>query len=847
MDDNLQMTIDRGFDPNDSYGPVDGRCFIKIVDDDTSVCILCDKKLKLVSQNTIEMHCKTPVHLDNYQMLVDKLLNQQPGRDTLQMTSSKEYLNRLYQQHALQENLYEVRDLIINQFIVLWQSVDNLSTFRVQGSHLTRTALTHSNINLEIIHPNSKLFKKDPRAKNSVHNKLIDPHAEIGKQFNFHTTEYDLISNPIEILYKIYANFTHYYSAFFQVYSEQPCKDIISKVPKLTLRHVETGTILDLSCYDDISYKQSELLKIYTSLDDRVRELACLVRYWANVCGIDKPDRGTYPPETYLIMIIYYLQRTSPPILPCIHEMFSNLCLSSEKNAKNRDNKSDDQLDQLSNGINNLKLENESWGSADRNNSNGVDDHPGIEADQLSASATTTGLEEQDSEPVDDEPEEEDEDDEKFYFHCNLHEINELIRNWVPREPDLTVHDLFIAFMKYMKDDLDVVNSSISIRQSARQVHNSAKNTLFRTKMIENPINPSMNISRCIGTQRQFNYIVNCFRRAYHYLTSIPLNDELRIDDKPKRYSQDFIRLYYNEQRLDSYVFMKWFSDGKLIERSQKSKPNVNEMLKQQLFARDVYVINALFDKVNNQQTSINDLPKSIANAYNKRFLIPLETESTKFCWLCKNLGHVRGECFNIKMLTLHEEIRTYDTNLDSDADFDEMFWEIYQAETITPGVSETHDKTTQIILGIIQTGLPHYDFELRRFGSTVNNLGSIGSDIDICLTLRGRETGVGLDCVKILEEVYKVLAAPKTNIHNLEPVLKARVPIIRFKFRNFDIDLSMYNHCALYNSELLRFYSTIDERVPLLAFLVKKIAKVSTRLSTGIYLKQHCSIKNLI
>ena len=45
----------------------------------------------------------------------------------------------------------------------------------------------------------------------------------------------------------------------------------------------------------------------------------CL-RYWAHLVGLDRQAEGTLPSHTFAILLIYFLQQQTKPVLPCIHD-----------------------------------------------------------------------------------------------------------------------------------------------------------------------------------------------------------------------------------------------------------------------------------------------------------------------------------------------------------------------------------------------------------------------------------------------------------------------------------------------------------------------------------------------
>ncbi|EDV22995.1 uncharacterized protein TRIADDRAFT_57804 [Trichoplax adhaerens] len=72
------------------------------------------------------------------------------------------------------------------------------------------------------------------------------------------------------------------------------------------------------------STMQDTLIATYCKIDSRTRQLGVVLRKWARVCGIDRPNEGGLHPGALIIMLIYYLQRCTPPVLPVLHELASD-------------------------------------------------------------------------------------------------------------------------------------------------------------------------------------------------------------------------------------------------------------------------------------------------------------------------------------------------------------------------------------------------------------------------------------------------------------------------------------------------------------------------------------------
>lgn len=790
------LNLERGIAPTDQYDILNSDSFIRIIGD-FIYCMLCGQRERLQGDDGTEIHLSSERHNYNFCKLRFALLNQLPKDSSLQMNALNELLTK-WSLQALGQDIVSKRYKIVEEFEWIVGLINPECHCRLVGSLMVGNSLVSSDINLELLHPKSDLFESDPRSKNSMHHKLSNPDAKYGEQVNLHTLHYDLIPNAVDTLYKIMDAINSRYhntpTMNFSVTSQ--LSDLNSKVPKLMLRHLLTKTTLEVTCYAESSHKLAVLLRTYLSLDRRAHDLSVLVKHWAKLCKIDNPDQGTYPPDAYVILVIYYLQRTSPPVLPCLHDSI----FKGSKSEENHKEFVDGLVDKME------KLE--------------------LHANTYKNETMDINIESVDSDQVDnlldveDENNDDEEEEDCDYVDVDNEEIKNL--NWRSSNT-MPVHKLFVDFLRSMIDEFNNLPEIITIR-TLKRVTLRSKGWGTQVKAIENPIKPSVNISRCIGTCRTFEFIRRCFRLGYYYLTSIPIDARLKAKVETHYDPADFIELYINKERLNSYFRFK--------EASIKAKSSydaINEMIKQELFARDVEVINVLFDQVEYGSADIRLLPSTVSNFYSENFLAPNDFNATLFCWLCRRNGHIKQKCPRGRLENLEQEAKYYDENLDIAVNLDSYFIKHYENDMIKPELSKQHRRVVKELTEMINTGTG-LNCCLELFGSTVNNLGNFDSDLDICMTLKGNLTGKDVDCVEILQKVHEVLLKHNSKIYNVEPILSARVPIIKFKFRHFDVDLSMYNQCATYNSRLLKTYSLIDKRVAQLFYLVKRYAKVSSR-----------------
>lgn len=77
----------------------------------------------------------------------------------------------------------------------------------------------------------------------------------------------------------------------------------------------------DISINNSLAVVNSRLIGAYSAIDSRVVELGMAIKYWANARGINDRSRGTISSFSLLLMLIHFLQRRAPPILPSLQDL----------------------------------------------------------------------------------------------------------------------------------------------------------------------------------------------------------------------------------------------------------------------------------------------------------------------------------------------------------------------------------------------------------------------------------------------------------------------------------------------------------------------------------------------
>ncbi|KAG9062613.1 hypothetical protein KI688_004915 [Linnemannia hyalina] len=141
--------------------------------------------------------------------------------------------------------------------------------------------------------------------------------------------------------------------------------------------------------------------------------------------------------------------------------------------------------------------------------------------------------------------------------------------------------------------------------------------------------------------------------------------------------------------------------------------------------------------------------------------------------------------------------------------------------ETILP-TEESHQRRTRLIgkiEEIVETEWPGQDIRVLPFGSTINDLGTNTSDVDICILT----SWLGLQGVEMLAEVFR-----KHGMENVFCVPGARVPIVKLWDPELQLscDMNINTQLGIMNSRMVKTYVAIDHRVRPFAMIIKHWAR---------------------
>ncbi|NWJ12268.1 TUT7 uridylyltransferase, partial [Crypturellus undulatus] len=248
-------------------------------------------------------------------------------------------------------------------------------------------------------------------------------------------------------------------------------------------------------------------------------------------------------------------------------------------------------------------------------------------------------------------------------------------------------------------------------------------------------------------------------------------------------------------------------------------KENVDEPLRIDLSQEDFAERSAFEENMAVEQCSDSELFYEFSKPTFTKGKSP-----TIVCSLCKREGHLKRDCpEDFKKIEL-DPLPTLTPKFSFI--LDQVCLQCYQ--DFAPNIIEdqAREHIRQNLENFIRQDFP--GTKLNLFGSSKNGFGFKQSDLDICMTLDGLETAESLDCIRIIEDLAKILKK-HSGLRNVLPITTAKVPIVKFFHvrSGLEVDISLYNTLALHNTRLLSSYAAIDPRVKCLCYTMKVFTKM--------------------
>ncbi|KAM3401694.1 hypothetical protein ACQJBY_006016 [Aegilops geniculata] len=103
-----------------------------------------------------------------------------------------------------------------------------------------------------------------------------------------------------------------------------------ARVPIVKLMDPDTGLSCDICVNNLLAVVNTKLLRDYAQIDQRLRQLAFIVKHWAKSRRVNETYQGTLSSYSYVIMCIHLLQLRR--ILPCLQEMEATCYVTVDDN-----------------------------------------------------------------------------------------------------------------------------------------------------------------------------------------------------------------------------------------------------------------------------------------------------------------------------------------------------------------------------------------------------------------------------------------------------------------------------------------------------------------------------------
>ena len=91
-----------------------------------------------------------------------------------------------------------------------------------------------------------------------------------------------------------------------------------ARVPIVRLVHAATGIQCDVSIGNEAALHKTALLNVYSQREPLFRELCLLVKHWARKRKLNSPRENTLSSYTWTLLVIHFLQKRQPALLPMI-------------------------------------------------------------------------------------------------------------------------------------------------------------------------------------------------------------------------------------------------------------------------------------------------------------------------------------------------------------------------------------------------------------------------------------------------------------------------------------------------------------------------------------------------
>lgn len=433
-----------------------------------------------------------------------------------------------------------------------------------------------------------------------------------------------------------------------------------------------------------------------------------------------------------------------------------------------------------------------------------------------------------------------------------------------------TLGELWVNLLKFYASNCDSPDYVVSIDGSEPKFRQPKRINIV------DPFMPKRNVTRTVTCASLYNYIAHCLKTTYRYF-GVPQTQQGPIFGSiaeeltpPEKYlhhkdvfvahnsmTSQFIRMiplidknYLLNDITEDEAYKKVTKMLNTKHQSYMNLSNVNIKLIERAYPNEGQYKNLIVSPQDANYLIYQLDPTALEYRFN-RCTFTADVAMPLVCEVCKEEGHIKDEC-PAEELSALEPLPPVDKKM--------LLWldalcaEVYDKWIPDAWELRKRDEIVQLLQQYISSIYP--TAVLTLFGSSKNGFGSKRSDLDVCLTFNEEDARKGLKAPVFIEKLGAQLKKCP-GLKNLLIISSAKVPIIKFEHTESKLegDISLYNILGQENTQLLRSYTEIDNRVTPLGFMMKKFAKhchIGDASKGGlssyayslmvIYFLQHCS-----
>ncbi|CAF1111531.1 unnamed protein product [Adineta ricciae] len=714
--------------------------------------------------------------------------------------------NKILHERILSENSYKVRQVVFNKLHQLILSTRPDCQITLYGSLLFECCLEKPGI------------------------------MDIDVQFK-QILQYDTLKELLDIITK--SDLCK--EARIDTEHKPSCLDLIINEPNMRVR-ITSGYIRGIHL--------SKLIRLYTKFDSRLIKLLRLFRILAKICNIDKPDFGTLHPIVFHLMVIHFLQQVEPPVLPCLHEYIygiDHVPITLNENQYSEFFRFGNEYSREWKSANTTNVEmlflqllsyymktfnskqfvvsiqtrmpvvkiDKNWHSRKLL----VEDPTDIKRSLCQTMQAARSLN---------------------YFRDTLNTaLNYFGRKQKKiRKPQVnssTTDDDWIEVIAEDENEIPSIAPSNGLHNSYQLFYKRLPTTIVRDVNIrQNRVRdcykkafdqklsePLIKLNAMVNQQiesSQENEVEEAFQHdleqnfetmdANDDEQNVLLNKIISVNEEDENFNTDFRELQIDNEKSSTIEqsFSSTCEDEKVNDTSMATSGREPEN-----------VVNESVDS-SSQEPSPSELFYDFqADNFHAEQGAPF------VCTTCNGVGHLKSECPDLIVPNL---IDLPELTQEWLAILSRVCHQVTERCQPTATDIENRERILKQLQKQFEKDYP--DCNLHAFGSFYNGFGFRQSDLDVCIVFKDQHEENTDEVIQVMRKLLRSMRLNADTFENVQPVLHAKVPIIRSKHRRLqiEIDISFHNMLAIENTRLLKTYTKIDPRVSQLGYMIKHLTK---------------------